>query len=89
MMDEPPPLNCPKLLPHAVERLSRSGAKKIVNAAVEDIPFALPGCTQTTRQIVQLEDKSAVAVHLGVAARRQPSDARTNDDDVSQRIRHN
>jgi hypothetical protein len=74
-----------EFLPHAVEGLAGAGAKEVVDAAVEDVALAIPRRTQPAGEVVQLKDVALVAVHLGVTARRQSSNAGANDRD---RFRH-
>ena len=52
-----------------------------IHWAVNGIAFAPPACAQTAWQVVHLVDLRAVAVHLGVTARRKPCHAPADDED--------
>ena len=81
VVDKCAPLHGAQLAPHGVEGLPLAGAEEVVDAAVEDVAFTLPGGAQPARQVVHFKNPALVAVHLGVAARRKTGDAGANDDD--------
>src|SRR5947209_1799796 len=64
-----------------MERLVGRRAKEIMEAAIKRVPLALPGRTQTARQIMQFKNLGAIAVHLAVATRGQTSYPCSNNDD--------
>jgi hypothetical protein len=52
-----------------------------MNAAVDEIAFPLPAGSHSARDSMVLKDLGLIAIHLGIASSRQPSQAGSDDDD--------
>ena len=74
-----PPVDRAQFAPNAVEARGGISADQPAQATVEDIRPSVPGHAQTARDRVGLQDLGLVAVHLQVAAAREPGDAATDD----------
>ncbi len=62
------------------EKLREDSHIPLFSTGITLIAFTFPGCTQPTGPPgVHLKNLGAVAVHLSIASRRQPSDARSYD----------
>ena len=64
-----------------VARLSGPVAHQIMDAAVNEIIFVLPGRGHAARLAVVFEDVRLVAIHLTIAAHGQPRQSCADDDD--------
>jgi hypothetical protein len=52
-----------------------------MNAAINEIPLALPGCSYTTRFDVMFENVTSITIHLGIATGREAGQPGSNNDD--------